>query len=322
LGDTIVTYTQNIIEKEPVYLGVDVAKHKLDVTLYPNGMHWCVDNNAIEIDKLINEVKKHNVKRIVFEATGGYERLLLVKCVEQELPASLINPRQAREFAKASGKLAKTDKIDSLILAKFGQAMNPVITKLKTDDIQQLSVFVNRRLQLTQMRAMEKNHLESISNDIKDKVLEHIKWITAELKEMEKMMLNVVSQNSFLQEKKEILSSVPGVGDVSANTFIALLPELGQLNRKQIAALVGVAPFNCDSGRKRGQRAIWGGRADVRKALYMATFVAIRCNPKIKMYYERLIEKGKPYKVAVTACMRKLLVMLNVMMREQTSWKV
>eukprot|EP00112_Aurelia_sp_Birch-Aquarium-sp1_P007938 Seg18661.1 transcript_id=Seg18661.1/GoldUCD/mRNA.D3Y31 product="Pilin gene-inverting protein" protein_id=Seg18661.1/GoldUCD/D3Y31 len=308
-------------DNDSVYIGIDVGKLMLDICYYPNGEHRRINNNPTAIKEWLCELNNVSIGRITLEATGGYEQLILSEALHAKLPISLVNPRQVRDFAKASGKLAKTDKIDSLVIAQFGQVMQPIITTLKAGDALKLQAWVNRRQQLSDMSAMEKTRLESISLETKNHVDTHIAWLLAELKVVDKKIQTIIRNNEELQQKNIILLSVKGVGQRTASMLLANLPELGHVNRQEIAALVGVAPFNCDSGAKRGKRAIWGGRADVRKALYMATFVATRYNPKIKDNYERLISSGKPYKVALTACMRKLLVILNVMIRENSVWR-
>ena len=314
------TNMQNEVLNKSFYVGIDIGKHQLDVSFYPTDKHQLVDNTPEAIANLIIELESYDLQRIVIEATGGYEQELLVRCIQKNLPVSMINPRQARDFAKATGKLAKTDKIDSLLLAKFGQVMQPTLTKLKENDVKELTHYVNRRIQLIQMQSTEKCRLESACEIIKIRIHEHLSWLTSEIAEIEKIITKLIENNHSLSKQDAILRSVPGIGARSASTIIGLLPELGKLNRKRIAALVGVAPFNCDSGKRRGKRAIWGGRADVRKALYMATFSAIRFNPKIKNFFIELTERGKPYKVAVIACMRKLLGIINVRMRDQSMW--
>ena len=253
--------TQTQSQVNNIYVGIDVAKTKLDITLYPQIEHWTIENSESDINALINRFKTLTITRIVIEATGGYEQLALVSLLQSQLSVSMINPRQARDFAKATGKLAKTDKIDSLLLAKFGEAIKPTITTLPNNDIKTLSAWVTRRNQLVQIRAMEKTRLDLICEDVRVDIHEHIDWLTAKLKIMDRKIANMIAESEILQPQANILQSVPGVGAVASSTLLAQLPELGKLNRREVAALVGVAPLNCDSGNRRGKTSCLGWKS-------------------------------------------------------------
>jgi len=259
---------------------------------------------------------------IVVEATGGLEQALLVSLAEKGLPVRVVNPRQVRDFAKATGKLAKTDKLDAQVLAQFAAMLQPALRPLKSQSTQQLTSWVKRRQHLVQMQTAERNrwHKERIA-EVKARIQTHLDWLKAELKATEAELSQLIAVDEALQAKAAQLQSVPGIGPVCSSLLLAELPELGQLNRRQIASLVGIAPLNADSGQWRGQRHVWSGRVNVRKTLYQATFVAKQYNPIIKAFFDRLSGKGKPFKVAMVACMRKLLVILNTMMASGSSWK-
>jgi transposase len=305
----------------PVFVGIDVSKANLDVAVRPSGARWQVENNETGIAALQQKLTELEPTLIVLEATGGYETAVVAVLASTKLPVAVINPRQARDFAKSLGRLAKTDKIDALVLAHFAEAIRPEARPLPDEETLQLQAWVVRRRQLIDMLVMEKNRLSQTHKQLRSGVQEHIDWLEEQLKDIDDRLRNTLRNSPVWREQDDLLRSVPGVGPVLSVTFLAELPELGQLNRKQIAALVGVAPYNCDSGQMHGRRAIWGGRATVRSVLYMATLSAKRFNPLIRTFYDRLIAAGKPVKVALTACMRKLLTILNSMMRSKTHWQ-
>lgn len=304
-----------------VYVGIDVSKASLDIAVRPSGEHWQVENTSEGIASLVAKLQSLTQVSIVLEATGGYETAVAVSMSVVKLPVAVINPRQAREFAKSLGRLAKTDKIDASVLAHFGEAIHPEPRVMPDEQTMLLQAALVRRRQIVEMMAAEKNRLHTAHKTIQPRLKEHITWLEAERDELDKELHDQLSNSVVWREKENLLRSVPGVGPVTATTLLAELPELGHLDRKKIASLVGVAPFNCDSGKKRGKRSIWGGRASVRNALYMASLSAKRYNKVIKEMYDRLILMGKPAKVALVACMRKLLTILNAMMHAGKSWQ-
>lgn len=302
------------------FVGIDVSKDSLDVALLPNSQFWSVANNEMEISALIEQLKPFAPTLIVLEATGGLETLVAASLATANLPVAVVNPRQARDFAKATGKLAKTDAIDAGVLALFGQRIRPEPRPIKDPQLRELTDFLARRKQLVTMLAAEKNRLSSAPKAIRKDILQHIKWLAKRIKDSDDTLRKLIQKTPIWREKDVLLQSVPGVGPVVSVSLLTGLPELGQLNRKKIATLVGLAPLNRDSGKFRGQRMIWGGRANVRAALYMGTLSAIRFNPAIKAFYQRLLAAGKKPKVALTACMRKLLTILNAMIKHSTPW--
>jgi transposase len=257
---------------------------------------------------------------IVVEATGGLEQPLVAALQVAELPVAVVNPRQARDFAKATGQLAKTDQLDADNLAHFGQAVKPEPRRLPDEQTQLLAALLTRRRQLVEMMTAERNRLKSAPTVTAERITKHIDWLQSELVEVDQELGQQLQQSEPWQAKADLLQSTPGIGPITTYTLLAELPELGQLNRKQIAALVGVAPLNNDSGQKRGRRIIWGGRASVRTTLYMATLTAVQHNPTIKAFYKHLLEAGKPKKVALTAALRKLLTILNTMVKNNSHW--
>lgn len=303
------------------FVGIDVSKATLDVAVLPEERHWQIEREEAAIASLVDELRKHSPRLIVLEATGGLEALLTAALATAALPVVVINPRQARDFARASGTLAKTDVIDAGMLARLGQTLKPVVRPLKDEETQRLTALLTRRRQILDMLTMEKNRLHTASKAVRRDITAHITWLTKRLKDVDGDLQAAIETTDFWRLKDEIIRSVPGAGRVLSVTLLASLPELGTLNRRQIAALVGVAPFNCDSGTMRGSRHVWGGRAAVRAVLYMATITAIRCNPDIRAFHTRLRAAGKKPKVAITACMRKLLTILNSMLRTNTPWQ-
>ncbi|MEQ8152225.1 MAG: IS110 family transposase, partial [Smithellaceae bacterium] len=277
-------------------------------------------NNDDGISCVVDFVKSFFPTLIVLEATGGLETATVGMLADKGLPVVVINPRQVRDFAKATGKLAKTDEIDAHLIARFGEAVRPELRLLKDQDAQKLAALITRRRQIVGMITAEKNRLHAAPKWTSKDIQTNISWLEKCLKKVDKDLQNLLKKSPVWREKDEILRSTPGVGPVLSMTLLSGLPELGTLNRKEIAALVGVAPLNRDSGLFRGKRMIWGGRANIRSVLYMSVICAMRFNPAIKKFYERLRLAGKLHKVAITACMRKLLVILNTMIKNHTCW--
>lgn len=305
-----------------VSVGIDVSKKMLEIAIHETNESWSCNNNTEECATLVPKLKQLHVTSIVLEATGGFETLVTATLAAADLPVTVVNPRQVRDFAKATGQLAKTDLIDARILAHFAAAIELQPRPSKSAEAQHLEALLARRRQVVEMLVAEKNRLannrdRAVVKDLKT----HIAWLERRLKLSDDELQRVLKDSPAWRQRDVLLRSVPGVGPVLSLTLLAQLPELGHLNRREIAKLVGVAPFNCDSGRWRGARHIWGGRAAVRSPLFMATLCAIRVNPTIKSFYQRLIKFGKAPKVALTACMRKLLTILNVMIKTQSSWR-
>ena len=303
-----------------VFVGIDVAKARLDVALHPSGATWTVPNSEAGIAGLVAQLQQLPVTHIVLEATGGLELPLLGALGAAALPAVAVNPRQVRDFAKALGRLAKTDRLDAQVLALFAERVRPALRPLPDQATQALSALVARRRQLVEMLTAEKNRRGQAPPTIQADIATHIAWLEGRLERLDKELGQHLKQSPLWRAQDDLLQSVPGVGPVLSRTLLADLPELGTLDRKQIAALVGVAPLNRDSGTLRGARTCWGGRAAVRAVLYMATVAATRCNPVIRAFYHRLCQAGKAKKVALTACMRKLLTILNAMLKHRTPW--
>jgi transposase len=303
-------------------VGIDISKDKLDIGIIPTSENWSIPNEVDGLAELACRLSDLSPKLVVMEATGGLERPVRAVLEQAGLPCAVVNPRQVRDFAKSKNILAKTDSLDAFVLADFGEKMEPKARPGKDKDTQELEAIVTRRRQLIRMLTAEKNRLQQeASAKIRTNIQEHISWIQKCLKDLEKDMRKRIKQIPEWRERAKIICSVPGIGPVTMSTLLALFPELGKLSRKQIAALAGLAPFNRDSGKYRGQRRIWGGRAPVRSVLYMAALSAIRWNRVIKSFHTRLIEAGKKPKVAITACMRKLLVILNSMVRSGNMWQ-
>jgi transposase len=302
------------------YIGLDISKANIDVAVRPGKEQWQTSNDPDGIVDLVARLEQLTPTLIVVEATGGLENALVVELGLAQLPVAVVNPRQARDFAKATGRLAKTDTLDADNLAHFGQAVKPEVRSLPDEQTQQLAALVTRRRQVVQILTAERNRLHSAPKVTVDRIAKHIEWLEAELAELEDDLNSHIRQSEQWQTKDKILQSSPGVGPVTSHTLITGLPELGLLNRKEIAALVGVAPLNNDSGHRRGYRTVWGGRAAVRSVLYMATLSATQHNPVIKTFYQRLLQAGKPKKVALTAAMRKLLTILNAMVKSGSMW--
>ena len=304
-----------------VFVGIDVSKLTLDIAVRPTGEYWQVENTIEGITSLVTKLRSLKPVSIVVEATGGYETAVAVSMSVNDLPVAVINPRKSREFARTIGRRAKTDKIDASVLAQFGEVIRPEPRKMPDEQTMRLQASLARRRQIVEMISAEKNRLQQAHISIKPEIQEHITWLEAIRDKRDKELYDQLKNSAVWCEKEKLLRSVPGVGPVTTTTLLAELPELGHLDRKKIASLVGVAPHNCDSGKKHGKRFIWGGRGSVRSALYMAAFSARRFNKVIKEMYDRLILAGKPTKVATVACMRKLLTILNAMMHSGKSWQ-
>lgn len=306
---------------QDLFVGIDVAKHRLDVAVIPSAQVTSFAHNHEGLQQLADHVRSLRPALIVLEATGGYHRTVLSNLCAEALPAVAVNPRQVRNFAKATGTLAKTDRIDALLIARFAEAVRPEVRPLKDEQTQQLQALITRRRQLIEMLTAEQNRLSIAHSATQRDLRSHIHILQRRLKRIDDDLGDLIQKTPSWQNKNSLLQSMPGVGPVMARTLLAELPELGGLNRRQIAALVGVAPFNRDSGLFRGRRAIWGGRAHIRAVLYMCARTAARFNPVIRAFYRRLRESGKPFKVAITACMRKILIILNTMIKNNEPWK-
>lgn len=305
---------------DEVFVGIDVSKSQLDLAEWGKSNVSQYNNDEKGIGKLVQQLKEVSPTLIVLEASGGWEMTLAAELAFAKLPAVVVNPTRVRDFARATGQWAKTDKLDALMLARFAQAVRPEVRPLRNEQEAYLVALVTRRRQVIEIMTAEKNRRATSHGSIGQRLEEHIAWLEAELKALEEDISRFVQSNVVWQEKEALLRTVPGVGPVTAFTLLAELPELGTLNRQKIAALVGVAPFNRDSGPRRGKRRIFGGRAGVRRALYMAALSGSKSNPIIRTFYERLLANGKEKKVALAACMRKLLVILNAMLRDQKPW--
>ena len=303
-----------------IFVGIDVSKKKLDYAWVPNGKPRQIANTPEGFSELIHELQTLNPIIVVIEATGGYERHVLRALQEHLIPVKLINPRQVRDFARSINLLCKTDKLDALVLARFAQSRRLTPDEPKDPNRENLACMLRRREQIITMITMEKCHLEQATIEIADRINEHIKQLKDMIKILDKGINDKIKSIPALSEQDKIQRSVPGVGPVLSATLIACLPELGKLNRKQLAALVGLAPFNRDSGSYRGQRHIHGGRRNIRRALYNVMRSAIIWNPTVKSWFERYREAGKAYKVTLVACMRKLLAIINVMIATSSMW--
>jgi transposase len=301
-------------------IGIDVGKGKLDAALHGQKRVKSWANDETERAELAAWVVDQQVELVVVEASGGYEAGIVSELVERGQAVALVNPTRVRAFARAAGVLAKTDKIDARTIAYFGATMAPRAQARRSQAQLALNESVTRRRQLVLMVTAERNRLQTASPEMRASIARHLDWLQEEINALEEQINQAIAANSEWAKTAKRLQSVPGVGTITASTLVADLPELGQLNRQKIAALVGVAPFNNDSGKRRGKRRIFGGRTSVRSVLYMAALSATKHNPVIKAFYERLLEKGKVKKVAITACMRKLLVILNSMVKSGQDW--
>jgi transposase len=303
-----------------VFVGIDVAKETVEVAVRPAGERWGARNDEEGRKELVRRLRKLAPTLVVMEATGGYEVELALALTEAGLGVRVVNPRQVRDFAKGRGLLAKTDCLDAGILAEYAETYRPEARLLPDEQAREMAALLARRRQLLDMRTAEKNRLEHARGEVRKRILAHVAWLESEIDRIERNLDDKIRRSPLYVEKNERLQSVPGVGKQTALALILNLPELGTLNRKQIAALAGVAPFNRDSGMNRGKRTVWGGRANVRAVLYMAAVVASRHNKVIRAFYKKLLAAGKPKKLALTACMRRLLTILNAMTRARSSW--
>jgi transposase len=304
------------------YVGIDVAKARLDVAARPSGEQWVSATDPASLDELVGRLQALSPELIVLEATGGREGAVVAALAAAGLPVAVVNPRQVRDFARAIGQLATTDVLDAQVLAHFAQVIHPTPPPLPDAQAQELTALMARRRQLIGMQTAERQRLDTALPRVRTQIVRHLAWLDAELADLDQTLHNQVQASPVWRERDNLLRSVPGIGPTTALTLLAELPELGHLDRKAIAALVGVAPLSCESGTWRGRRLIWGGRSRVRTALYMATLVATRHNPLSAAFYGRWCAAGKPKKVALTACMHKLLTILNAMVRQGSSWSV
>jgi len=307
------------MENKELFVGIDISSETLDVAFSPTDQPQRFPYTEEGLQTLITRLQSCQPTLVVFEATGGLEAALMQALQEARLSFSRVNPRQVRDFARATNCLAKTDALDARLLAQFGQVLRPQPTPLPDEQTRYLRALVTRRRQLVTLQVMEENHWRTAPSALRPAIRRHLDWLAEELANLDQEIAEFI-QKTPLAETVTLLQSVPGVGQVTAVVLVAEVPELGRLNRKEIAALVGVAPFNRDSGKQQRQRHIRGGRAAVRTVLYMATVAGIRCNPVLRALYQRLINAGKAKKVALVACMRKLLTILNAMVRHRQTW--
>jgi len=309
-----------LLEVSLIFVGIDVSKAQLDVSIRPTAQTLSVTNDKAGIKVLIKHFKKLQPHLVVLESTGGLERQVITALVGAEIPVFMANPRQVRDFAKSTGQLAKTDRIDAAVLAHYAEAIRPKPRPLPDELTLELRALTARRRQVIDMIVAEKNRLATASKAIQKRITAHIAYLEQDLDDADHDLDRFIEKNPLWKENQEILCSTPSIGPVSSRTLIAELPELGTLGRKQISALVGLAPFPRDSGTLKGRRTIWGGRASVRSALFMATLAATRFNPVIGAFYKRLKAKGKLPKVCLVACMHKLLIILNAMLKNKIRW--
>lgn len=302
------------------WIGIDVAKAWLDVARDEDASVQRYANDAEGISAVVAALTAITPQLLVLEASGGQETALTAALVAAGLPVAVVNPRQVRDFARATGRLAKTDALDARLLARFAARIQPPVRPLPDAVVQELAALVGRRRQLLEMRTAERNRRPTLAPRLRAGVDAHVRWLSQQIAELDRELAQTLRESPVWQAKEDLLRTIPGIGPVVARTLLAELPELGTLDRGQVACLAGVAPLNCDSGQRSGARRCWGGRAPVRAALYMAVVCAIRRNPVIRPLYARLREAGKPAKVAMVACMRKLLIMANALLRDGTVW--
>lgn len=308
------------VASSAVFVGIDVSAKRLDVAIGSGALEAFANDDA-GVTALCTRLAALTCELIVLEATGGYEALAVATLAGAGLPVRVINPRQVRDFARATGTLAKTDRLDARVLRDFAERIRPVVLPQKTEEERELAAIVGRRRELVQMLTAERNRLKLATTAVRKDITVHIRFLEKRIDDTDDELRRQIREHESFRLTDELLQSVPSIGKVSSSTLIALLPELGSMSHRKIAALVGVAPFNDDSGLRTGRRRIWGGRSEVRNVLYMATVSALRFNPPIRATYLRLVAAGKPKKVALVACMRKLLTILNAIVRDQSPWK-
>jgi transposase len=308
------------METPMLYVGIDVAQAALDVALWPSQTVKRFAYDEAGLAELLAYLAPQAPQLIVLEASGGWEQWLAATLAAVPWPVAVVNPRQVRDFARATGRLAKSDRLDAQVLAEFAAKIQPAARPVPDDTTRQLQALVARRRQLVEMQTAERNRLHLTHARVRPKVQAHLDWLKTALRELDDELDQSLRASPLWRAQEDLLRGVPGVGPVLARTLLADLPELGQLNRQEIAALVGVAPFHDESATRHGPRRIWGGRAAVRAALYMAALTGIRYNPVLKHFYERLRRAGKPFKVAITATMRKLLTILNAILKRHRPW--
>jgi len=311
---------------EAQWVGIDVSKARLDVAVVPSERAWQVSNDALGHAELVKQLQELHPERVILEASGGFEVCVVAALVAAALPAVVVNPRQVRDFAKASGQLAKTDRLDARVLAQFGQVFKPELRPLPDATTRLLSALLIRRRQIQDMLTAERNRLltaavQNAPEPLRDQLGAHIEWLSKQLQQLDRELHAQLRSSPVWRAKENLLRSIKGVGPVLSATLLAQVPELGHVDRRDIAKLIGVAPLNQDSGKYTGKRMIWGGRAAVRAVLYMAALAATRSNPAIRSVYQRLVAAGKPKKVALVACMRKLLIVCNAVLRTNTPWR-
>jgi len=310
--------------REPVQqhsVGIDVSQASLDVAVYPTGEQWQVTNDSRGIGQLVEQLRARAPERIVLEATAGYELPVLVALADAGLAVVAVNPRQVREFARSTGRLAKTDALDAHVLARFAAVIRPQLRPLPDAATRELSGLLARRRQLVDMRTAESNRLTLASEPVRLEIRDHVRYLDKRIKDLDHELRDRLRASPLWREQENLLRSIPGVGPVLSTTLLADVPELATLRHKQLAALIGLAPLNRDSGRWRGKRSIWGGRAHVRAVLYMATLTAVRHNPVLEALYHRFLARGKPHQVVMTACMHKLLRICNAVLTHRTAWR-
>jgi len=307
--------------EETIYVGIDISKDYLDVAVIPTKEKRQYPNNQEGIHKLVPWLKKLPAELVVMEPTGGYEAPVAAALSSRRVPVAIVNARQIKEYARATGRMAKTDAIDALVMAEFAAAVKPEPRPLRDQGGKEIKAMVSRRRQLLEMITAEKTRREIAEESLKSGIQAHIEWLKKELDDLDSDLRKRIGDSPLWRVKDNLLQSIPGVGKVLSATILAELPELGKLNRRQIAALVGVAPYNRDSGRMKSKRTIWGGRATIRKVLYMAALAGTIFNPVIRELYQRLVGKGKAKKVALVACMRKLLTIMNAILKYEKPWQ-
>ncbi|WP_367144503.1 IS110 family transposase [Pantoea stewartii] len=302
-------------------VGIDVSKFALDVWIDTSERLIHLENSASGIVQLLKELEGLHISCVIMEATSRYHSLAESMLISAGLPVAVTNPRQIKNFARAMGKVAKSDPIDARIICEYGRRMKPELRPVRDKELQDMALLMTRRRQLVQNRVMEITRLQEKSGAwIEKDIAEHIAWLNVQIDALDKEIKDQLNQNPALSSKRKMLESVKGIGPVTQAAILSQLPELGHLNRRQISALVGVCPYDRDSGQLRGKRAIWGGRSGLRATLYMAMLSAVRYNPQIKDFYTSLVARGKPKKVAITACIRKFITILNAMFRDQKDW--